>query len=58
MKKTKISLIILEASEGMVLTNGVVYSKTPIHLACNDSEENYHEITDAEFAEIVAKEEV
>lgn len=56
MKKTEITLIKLTSSKGKIVTNGEIYGKE-IYLACNDSAENYHEITDAEFAEIAAKEE-
>ncbi len=55
MKKTTIELVKLTASEGMVLTNGTAYGKE-IYLGCNDSEDNWHEITDAEHEEIMAKE--
>lgn len=56
MEKTTISLIKLTASNGMVLTNGEAYGKE-IYLGCNDSIENWHEITDAEYEEIVKAEE-
>lgn len=55
MKTTKIELTKLTPSEGMVLTNGETYS-TEVYLGCNDNAENWHEITDAEYEEIVAKE--
>ena len=42
----------ITASEGMMLTNGSEYSKE-IYLGKNDSPENWHEITDAEYAEIL-----
>lgn len=56
MEKTKIELIKITASEGMVLTNGDTYSKE-IYLGANDSVENWHEITDAEYEEIMKDEE-
>ena len=43
-----IELIKLTASEGMVLTNGEAYGKE-IYLGCNDSPDNWSEITDAEY---------
>lgn len=46
-----IELIKLTASEGMVLTNGEAYGKE-IYLGCNDSPDNWREITDAEYEEI------
>ena len=56
MEKTTISLIKLTASNGMVLTNGEAYGKE-IYLGCNDSIENWHEITDAEYEEIITAQE-
>jgi hypothetical protein len=41
------------ANEGMILTNGEVYGKS-ISLGVNDSIENWWEITEEEYAEIVA----
>ena len=55
MKVTTIELRKLTASDGMVVTNGEVYGKE-IYLGVNDSAENWHEITDAEYADIVEKE--
>ena len=46
-----IELIKLTASEGMVLTDGEAYGKE-IYLGCNDSPDNWSEITDAEYEEI------
>ena len=46
-----IELIKLTASEGMVLTNGEAYGKE-IYLGCNDSPDNWSELTDAEYEEI------
>ena len=56
MIKTTIELIELKASNGMTLTNGEVYGKT-IYLGVNDSEDNWHEITDAEAEELQKVEE-
>ena len=55
MKKTTIEIIKLVPSEGMVLTNGNVYSKE-VYLGCNDKPENWHEITEAEYEAILAEE--
>ena len=56
MEKTTIELTKLTASEGMMLTNGEVYSKE-VYLGINDSADNWHEITDAEYAQILAAQE-
>ena len=56
MIETTITLRKLTASDGHVLTNGEVYGKE-IYLGLNDKAENWHEITDAEYAVIVAEEE-
>ena len=50
MKISTIELKKLTASEGMTLTNGEAYSKE-VYLGCNDSPENWYEITDAEAEE-------
>lgn len=47
MIKKVIELHELTAAEGMTITNGEVFSKK-IYLGCNDSEENWREITDEE----------
>ena len=47
MKINEIKLIVLEASDGMVLTNGEIYSDK-VYLGVNDSPENWHEIPDME----------
>lgn len=47
------------ASVGMVLTNGKAYSDVggSIYLGKNDSAENWHEITEEEYNEILAEQE-
>ena len=47
------------ASEGMVLTNGEAFSEVgaTIYLGVNDSEDNWHEITDAEYEAILKAQE-
>lgn len=47
------SITKLTAADGMVLTNDEAYGKE-IFLGKYDSPENWHEITDAEYAEIIA----
>ena len=54
MKKQIIELTKVTASEGMWLTNGETYSKE-IYLGCNDSIDNWHEITDTEYREIIKR---
>lgn len=56
MIETKIELIEVQASDGFVLTNGVVYSKK-IYLGINDSITNWYEITDEAYAEYLAEQE-
>ena len=48
----------LKASEGMVLTNGEAYSSVggSIYLGINDNPDNWHEISEAEYEEILKKE--
>lgn len=46
---------ILKASEGKILTNGSAYGKT-VYLGCTDKEENWHEISEEEYAKIKEKE--
>ena len=48
--------IMLKADEGKVLTNGEVYGKV-IVLGNGDVAENYHEITDEEYCELMAESE-
>lgn len=54
MIETTITMRKLTASEGYVLTNGDVYGKE-VYLGVNDSAENWHEITDAEYNDYLAK---
>lgn len=56
MEKTTIELIKLTASEGMTLTNGEAFGKE-IYLGCNDSADNWQEITDIQAAELQKQEE-
>jgi hypothetical protein len=56
MIETNITLRKLTADEGMVLTNGEAYGKV-IYLGIYDSAENWHEITDAQYAQILAAQE-
>lgn len=56
MEKTIVELTKITASDGMVLTNSETYSKE-IYLGCNDRIENWHEITDEEYEEILKKQE-
>lgn len=54
--ESTITLRKLTASEGHTLTNGEVYGKE-IYLGNNDSAGNWHEITDGEYALILAEQE-
>lgn len=58
MELTTIELKKITASQGMTLTNGEVFSKE-IYLGCNDSLDNWREITDTEAEELqrIAEEE-
>lgn len=56
MTVTTVELKKMEATEGMVLTNGDVYGKV-IYLGVNDSPDNWREITDEEYAAIMAEQE-
>lgn len=56
MIESKIEITKLTASEGHVLTNGEVYGKE-IYLGVNDSANNWHEITDAEYEVVLAEQE-
>ena len=57
MIETNIILKRLDPTEGYVLTNGREYFPDGLYLAKNDSAENWHEITDAEYAEVLAEQE-
>ena len=48
--------IVINASEGMVLTNGEVYGKT-IYPSINDSPESWYEITQEEYERIMKERE-
>lgn len=54
MIKSTIKLIKLTAAEGMTLTNGEAFGKE-IYLGCNDSADNWREITDAEADQLQAE---
>lgn len=56
MNITTIELRKLTASSGMVLTNGEAYGRE-IYLGKNDSPDNWHEITEAEYQAILEKQE-
>ena len=56
MKQETITRIKLTATDGYVLTNGEVYGKE-IYLGVNDKADNWHEITEEEYAEILKVEE-
>lgn len=49
----------LKAGEGMVLTNGEAFSSVggSVYLGINDSFDNWHEITEEEYNEMVSKQE-
>lgn len=55
MKTATIKITKLTASAGMVLTNGEAYGKT-IYLGKNDAPENWREITEEEYNEILTAE--
>lgn len=52
MELKTIELRKLTASTGYVLTDGEVYG-VEIYLGCNDTPENWREITEAEYNEIL-----
>ena len=49
----------LKAGEGMVLTNGEAFSSVggSVYLGINDSFDNWYEITEEEYNEMVSKQE-
>lgn len=47
--------VVIVADKGMILTNGEIYGKT-IYLADTDAPENYTEITQEEYYDIIAEE--
>ena len=55
MKQETITSIKLIASKGMVLTNGDAYGQE-VYLGTGDSVENWHEITEEEYNEIITEE--
>lgn len=56
MKTEIITRVKLTAEKGMVLTNGEIFGRE-VYLSIADKAENYHEITEAEYDEILKKEE-
>lgn len=52
MKTENVVLTKIEADEGMYLTNGETYGKI-IYLGKNDATENWHEITETEYEQII-----
>ena len=56
MKTQIVEQRVLTADEGMYLTDGEVYGKTVV-LPADADHSVWHEITDAEYAEILAEQE-
>lgn len=56
MKYETIELKKIIAEEGFILTNGEAYGKE-IYLGKNDTPENWREITEAEYQEILKQQE-
>lgn len=54
MKTETIIIEKLTAAEGMTLTNGGAFGKE-IYLGCNDSPDNWREVTDAEAMQMQAE---
>ena len=55
MKKETITRIKLTASEGHILTDGESFGRI-VYLASGDEGEKWHEITEAEYEEIMKEE--
>lgn len=55
MTETIVTVRRLDPAEGYVLTNGRDYFPDGLYLGKNDSADNWHEITDAEYAEVIAE---
>lgn len=51
------NMIRLEAPEGKVLTDGVIYGKVIVFKEGIDSADNYYEITEEEYQEILKEQE-
>ena len=56
MKQETITRIKLTAANGMILTNGKVYGRV-VFLSANDTADNWHEITEAEYQKIITQKE-
>lgn len=56
MTQETITRIKLTASDGYVLTNGESFG-TEVYLGTNDNPDNWHEITDEEYAGVLKAEE-
>lgn len=56
MKQETITRIKLIASDGMILTNGTDYGRE-VFLADTEKADNWHEITEEEYAEILKTQE-
>lgn len=54
MKHDTIIINKITADEGKVLTNGETYSKE-VYLGKNDCSENWHEITEEEYENLIAE---
>lgn len=54
-----IELTEIKAAENMVLTNGEAYSSVggTVYLGCNSKPEDWHEITVAEYEEVIKAQE-